>query len=140
VLVTGDGADQAARGATEVADYVPIVAALTRGAGLGLASPFLDDAVVGLLARPADPGKQALRELAVAWGLPRAFAERGKVPAFAPALPLEAFPSALSLAPVERALGRSLAWSGDDRTNVGSASLHAFVAALELELEPQEVD
>jgi asparagine synthetase B (glutamine-hydrolysing) len=136
VLVTGDGADQASRGATEAADYVPIVAAITRRSGMGLASPFLDDAVVALLARSPDPGKKALRELAVAWGLPRALAERGKVPAFAPALPRESFPPAPALARVGRALGRTLVWSADDRVNVGAASLLAFVGAFELVLEP----
>lgn len=128
VLLTGDGADQAARGATERADYVPIVAAITRGSGLGLASPFLDDALVSLLADARDPGKMALRELAVAWGLPIAIAERAKLPTFAPALPREAFPSAPALARLERSLARPLSWSDDDRANVGVASLGAFVA------------
>ncbi len=128
VLVTGDGADQAARGATETADYVPIVAAITRGCGLGLAAPFLDDALVDLLASGGDPEKTSLRELAVMWGLPRAIAERAKAPTFAPPLPRVAFPCARALASLERSLGRSLSWSGDDRANVGVASLAAFVA------------
>ena len=134
-LVTGDGADQAARGATEPADYVPIVSAITRGSHLALASPFLDDGIVDLLASARDPGKTALRALAVAWGLPGAIAERAKVPAFAPALPRSAFPSADALAHLGRALGRTLAWSDDDRANVGIASLAALVASLELQLE-----
>jgi len=136
-LLTGDGADQAARGSTEAADYVPIVAAITRGAGLELASPFLDDAIVDLLTRARDPGKIALRELAEAWGLPRSLAERSKVPTFAPALPCASFPSAPAVARLERALERSLAWSDDDRVNVGVASLAAFVSVLEPELEPR---
>lgn len=132
-LVTGDGADQAARGATEAADYVPIVAAITTGSGLTLASPFLDENLVEVLAVARDPEKIALREIAVAWGLPRSLAERAKAPTFAPAFPRSAFPSASSLAPVGRSLGRSLVWSDDDRRNVGIASLVAFVAALEIE-------
>jgi asparagine synthase (glutamine-hydrolysing) len=134
-LITGDGADQAARGAAEAADYVPIVAAITRGSGLGLASPFLDDAVVEHLVYAREPGKMGLRELVVAWGLRRSLADRPKVPAFAPPLPRAAFPAVRALARLGGALGRSLAWSDDDRANVRCASLAAFVAALELEVD-----
>lgn len=134
-LVTGDGADQAARGATEAADYVPIVAALTRGAGLALASPFLDDAVVESLVVARQAEKKGLRELAVAWGLPRAIALRQKTPTFAPPLPRAAFPAASLLARVGQALGRALAWSDDDRANVRAASLVAFVTELDLALD-----
>ncbi|MDB4936995.1 MAG: asparagine synthase [Labilithrix sp.] len=129
VLVTGDGADQAARGATERADYVPVVAAMTTGSGVALGSPFLDEAMVALLSTRGDPGKQRLRELAVAWGLPRSLADRPKVPCSAPPLPREAFPDARSLESLATSLGRALSWSADDRANVGIASLAAFAAA-----------
>lgn len=131
-LVTGDGADQASRGATEPADYVPVVSALTRGSGLTLASPFLDDALVDHLVDARDPGKIALRALAVAWGLPRALAERAKVACSAPPLPRSFFPPSTALVRLSRASGRSLAWSDDDRLNVGITSLDAFVSAFEL--------
>jgi asparagine synthetase B (glutamine-hydrolysing) len=134
-LVTGDGADQAARGATEAADYVPIVAAITRGSGLALASPFLDDVLALALAASNDPEKKALRDLAVEWGLPRELAQRAKVAAFAPPLPPTLYPGSSALALLARALDRSLAWSDDDRANVGAASLAAFVTAFGLDLE-----
>lgn len=134
VLVTGDGADQAARGAIEPADYVPIVAAITRGCGIALASPFADDDLVDLLVRLRDPSKNALRALARVWGLPDSVAGRPKVPCMAPALPRAAFPVDGALVELSRALGRTLAWSADDRVNVGVTSLAAFVRAFEIDL------
>lgn len=68
VLFTGDGADAACRGAPDL-DYVPIVASLTRGAGLRLASPFFDAQVIAAARDPAE-GKEKLRALATALGLP----------------------------------------------------------------------
>ena len=150
VLLTGDGADQAACGGAGPADYVPIVAALTRGAGVALASPFLDDEVIDILASAPDPGKRSLRELARTLGLPAVIADRPKIAAFAPPLPRAAFPDAQQLAALAglahaatgseladgadlaRTLGFAFDWSSDDRRNVGIASLAAFVSAFEL--------
>jgi hypothetical protein len=135
VLLTGDGADQAARGATEPADYVPVVASLTRGAELTLASPFLDEEVIDLLVETRDPDKHALRQLAKAWGLPSSIADRPKKPCSAPPLPRASFPRASrlrELEPVARLMRRTFAWSDDDRSNVGIASLAAFAAAFEV--------
>lgn len=134
-LVTGDGADQAASGATEPADYVPIVAALTSGAGLCLAAPFVDAAVVLSLCASPDSAKTRLRRLARAWGLPADLVERPKVPRFAPPLPRAAFPKADALSRLSRPLGRPIEWSEDDRENVGIASLAHFVAAFEVDVE-----
>jgi asparagine synthase (glutamine-hydrolysing) len=134
-LVTGDGADQAAAGAKGPADYVPIVAALTRAAGLSLAAPFVDAAVVASLAASPDQAKTRLRRLARAWGLPADLAERAKVPRFAPALPRSAYPTAPVIERLSRALQRPLTWSPDDRLNVGIASLVHFVSAFELDIE-----
>lgn len=136
-LVTGDGADQAAAGAREPADYVPIVAALTSGAGLSLAAPFVDAAVVASLAASPDKAKTRLRRLARAWGLPAELAERAKVPRFAPSLPRDAYPKAQVTERLSRALQRPLAWSDDDRLNVGIASLVHFVSAFELDVETE---
>ena len=139
MLVTGDGADQAARGATEPADYVPIVAAITRATGIGLAAPFVDEEVVELVVAAADPDKRILRELAIAWGLPSAIANRPKIPCFAPPLPRQRFPEPAALAHLATLLARTsgftrpLAWSADDRLNVGLASLAAFVRVFEIE-------
>lgn len=138
-LVTGDGADQACRGAVEPADYVPIVAAITRGFDLAVASPFVDTAMIDLLVdlhAPAAPAKQALRALAKLWGLPASIADRPKTPCWAPPLPRGTFPVAASLVSLSRVLGRPLVWSpDDDAANVGVASLSAFVHAFEITLE-----
>ena len=77
-LVTGDGADAVFRGAPDL-DYVPIVAALTRSAGLELASPFFSPAVVAAT-RP-DPGKRAIRAYVAAAGLAPAPKRARSVPA-----------------------------------------------------------
>lgn len=84
VLVTGDGADQVARGELGE-DYLPIVGALTRSAGLLPVAPFLDERVRA--ATPLDPSKRALRELAVALGAPRAHVAAPKVARLMPPLP-----------------------------------------------------
>jgi asparagine synthetase B (glutamine-hydrolysing) len=60
-VITGDGADQAFAGAPGC-DYLPIVGALFAGAGVGLCCPFLDERVLALAARGADPHKTMLRQ------------------------------------------------------------------------------
>jgi hypothetical protein len=85
VLITGDGADEVFGGTTG-GDYLPIVGALTRAAGLAAWAPFLDPAVVATVAR--DPGKRALRALAQELGVPAEVASRAKRPRFAPAMDL----------------------------------------------------
>jgi asparagine synthetase B (glutamine-hydrolysing) len=67
-LVTGDGADAVFAHRPDL-DYVPIVAALTRAAGLGLASPFFADAIVEQTL--LDPTKRATRDYLRANGLGR---------------------------------------------------------------------
>jgi hypothetical protein len=140
VLLTGDGADQAARGAREPADYVPLVAALTRAAALRWAAPFADDDVAVVLAAGVDAlpasrdPKAALRRLAVHWGLPEALAFAPKRPTYAPPLPRAAFPPSRRVTALARALGRDLGWSDDDRRNVGVTSLSALVDAFRIEI------
>lgn len=114
VLVSGDGADQAARGAAEAPDYVPIVAACTRGAGLALASPFFADDVVDSIVALGDPSKARLRALAVKWGLPSDIVMRPKKRSWAPPIP-------------RSATARQGAWSPDDRENVAAASFTAWM-------------
>ena len=135
-LLSGDGADQASRGATEAPDYVPLVASLTRGAGLRFASPFCEDVVIEALATRRDPAKAALRELAGAWNVPASIARRPKTSAWAPPLPRAAFPRADVVAALARELGRPLAWSNDDRRNAGIASLACLVDAYDVALGP----
>lgn len=137
-LLTGDGADQAARGAVGAADYVPHVAALTRAAGLSWAAPFASDDVVEHLVAQVDPEradpKASLRALAVSWGVPEELAFAPKRATYAPPLPVRAFPPSARVARLARALDRGLAWSNDDRTNVGIASLSALVDVFGIEV------
>jgi hypothetical protein len=85
VLVTGDGADEVFRG-TSGADYLPVVGALTRAAGLVPSAPFLDPEVAPFVA--PDPDKRALRALAEELGVPPAIAQRPKRARFAPPMDL----------------------------------------------------
>jgi asparagine synthetase B (glutamine-hydrolysing) len=62
VLITGDGADQVFAG-SDPRNYLPIVGALTRAAGLELRSPFVHEAVLAS-APPPTSDKAALREIA----------------------------------------------------------------------------
>ncbi|GEP43849.1 asparagine synthase-related protein [Brevifollis gellanilyticus] len=62
VLITGDGADQVFAG-SDPRNYLPIVGALTRAAGLELCSPFLYEAVLSS-APPPTSDKAALRDIA----------------------------------------------------------------------------
>jgi hypothetical protein len=78
VVLTGDAADHVMR-RDVTADYLPLVGALHDAAGLALASPFLDDAVVdALLFEEPDPGKTLLRAIAARRGVPRALVETRK--------------------------------------------------------------
>jgi asparagine synthase (glutamine-hydrolysing) len=85
IAITGDGADQAFSGAPSET-YLPIAGAIADAAGVALACPFLDDAVVAL-AGPADPHKRALRNLARTL-LPDAIALAPKAPRLAPPIDL----------------------------------------------------
>lgn len=110
VLVTGDGADEVFRG-TSGADYLPIVGALARAAGLVPVAPFLAESVAAHIAE--DPHKHALRELAVSLGVPESIARRPKQPRFAPPMDLSSLwdgPRAVALA---QALGREMDLSTD---------------------------
>lgn len=119
VLVTGDGADEVFRG-TSGADYLPIVGALARAAGLAPVAPFLDESVAAHVA--ADPHKGALRELAVALGVPAAIAGRPKQPRFAPPIDLSPLRDGPRIAALARVLGRDPDES-TDRARVGWTTL-----------------
>ena len=83
-LFTGDGADAACRGAPDL-DYVPLVAALTDGAGVQLRAPFLDPVTI---AAARGENKKELRSLATALGLPRTLIEATKRGRMMPAIDL----------------------------------------------------
>jgi len=83
VLLTGDGADQLFSG-SDPRNYLPLVGAMTRAAGLELRSPFFDPRVAASAPAPT-PDKSALRVAAARW-LPPDIANRRKSPRFAPPL------------------------------------------------------
>ncbi len=83
VLITGDGADQVFS-CSDPRNYLPIIGALTREAGLVLRSPFLNEVVIGAAPSPT-PDKSALRVLAADF-LPSMTAQGAKLPTYAPPL------------------------------------------------------
>ena len=83
-LLTGDGADAILSGIPDD-DYTPVVAALVRGAGLRLVSPFFADPfVAAALASGPDPHKRTVRALARTLGLPDWLTEGCKRPRLFP--------------------------------------------------------
>lgn len=84
-LLTGDGADAILSGIPDD-DYTPVIAALVRGAGLRLVSPFLSEPfVAAALASGPDPDKRTARALARSLGLPAWLTEARKHPRLFPA-------------------------------------------------------
>ena len=79
-LITGDGADQVLNGAAS-AIYIPLVQAICDACGVRLESPFFEPAVAFL---PPDPGKRALRALALELGVPETVALTAKSPKLTP--------------------------------------------------------
>jgi asparagine synthase (glutamine-hydrolysing) len=90
MVITGDGADQVFAGA-DGRNYLPIIGAMARVAGITLGSPFLDERV---LARAGDTGvdtnKSGLRAAAAELLPPQIF-ERRKAPCLMPDLDLSLF-------------------------------------------------
>ncbi len=93
LLVTGDGADQVFAG-TDPRNYLPIVGAMSRSAGLRTVSPFLDSQVIAWAQKKgADPQKMALRKTAERL-IPRSICVRPKAPRLFPEHDLSGFRSA----------------------------------------------
>ncbi len=88
VLLTGDGADQVFAG-SDPRNYLPIIGALTRSAGLELRSPFFDEALIAAAPAPT-PDKSALRKVAYTW-LPEALITRPKTATYAPDFDLSVY-------------------------------------------------
>ena len=124
VLITGDGADELFRG-TRGADYLPIVGALTRAAGLIAVAPFLDPIVAEV---PLDPDKRALRTFAGELGVPETIAWAPKAPRFAPPMDLSRHRDAARIAALGRYLGRTPA-RATDRERVAWTTLSLFADA-----------
>ena len=101
VLLTGDGADQVFAG-SDPRNYLPIIGALTRNAGLELRSPFFDEALIATAPAPT-PDKSALREVARTW-LPEALITRPKTATYAPDLNLSAYWNELAIHSLARQL------------------------------------
>ncbi len=128
VLLTGDGADEVFRGTTSD-DYLPIVGALTRAAGLTPLAPFLAPAVIASVTGiPRDPGKQPLRALACALGVPEAIAMQPKHPRYAPAMDLTPHLDLPTISALARSLGRAPDLTSD-RARVGWTTLALFARA-----------
>jgi asparagine synthase (glutamine-hydrolysing) len=125
VLVTGDGADEIFRG-TSGGDYLPIVGALTRAAGLRPEAPYLDPGVAPFVAE--DPGKRALRDLALELDVPEEIARRPKRPRLAPPMDLERYRDDALVAALGRSLGR-MPSLGTDRERVAWTTLALFARA-----------
>lgn len=121
VLITGDGADEVF-GGTNGGDYLPVVGALTRAAGLTAWAPFLDPAVAGF---GLDVGKRMLRDLAVELGVPVEVATRVKRPRFVPALDLERYWDDVRVTELGRWLGLAPS-RASDRACVGWTTLALF--------------
>lgn len=83
VLITGDGADQVFAG-SDPRNYLPIIGALTRAAGMELSSPFVHEAVMASAPAPTRD-KAALRAVAHEV-LPHSFAHGPKTATYAPPL------------------------------------------------------
>jgi asparagine synthetase B (glutamine-hydrolysing) len=121
LLITGDGADEVFRGGSG-GDYLPIVGALTRAAGLTAVAPFLDPIVAEVA---LDPDKRALRSFAGALGVPEAIAWAPKAPRFAPAMDLSCHRDVARIAALGRHLGRTPA-QASDRERVAWTTLSLF--------------
>ena len=102
-VITGDGADQVFAGA-DGRNYLPIVGALVRSAGLELLSPFLDEEVIAFArTQKVDPDKTVLRQ-AAADVLPREIAWLRKVPRLAPDMDLARYWDANAVEEIRQAL------------------------------------
>lgn len=102
ILISGDGADEIFRGDTG-ADYLPIVGALTRAAGLTALAPFLTPQVAAAVIR--DPNKHALRSLACELGIPESIAWHPKTPRLAPRMNLARHQDSTHIAALAHHLG-----------------------------------
>lgn len=111
VLITGDGADQVFAG-SDPRNYLPIIGALTREAGMELRSPFFDSRVMASAPAPTRD-KTALRELAKAY-LPEELLNRPKKATYAPALDVSAFWKDSSIQDLAKELGLARPHPGQD--------------------------
>lgn len=120
VLITGDGADQVFAG-SDPRNYLPIIGALTRAAGMDLRSPFLNEVVIASAPAPT-ADKAALR--AVARDVLPAECVRGpKTATYAPPLDVSAHWRANAIAPLANRLGCAALLPGASRESVLWTSL-----------------
>jgi hypothetical protein len=90
LVITGDAADQVFAG-VDGRDYLPIVGAIFRAAGLRWCAPFAEEAVVAIAGRGViDANKSALRA-AAADLLPASCLEQRKRPTLAPPIDLSGY-------------------------------------------------
>jgi asparagine synthase (glutamine-hydrolysing) len=127
ILVSGDGADEIFRG-TSGGDYLPIVGALTRAAGLRPEAPYLDPEVAPFVAE--DPDKRVLRALALTLGVPDEIARGAKRPRLAPPMDLDRYRDDALVAALGRCLGRAPS-RDTDRERTSWTSLAILARAFE---------
>ena len=132
VALTGDGADEVFALRNDD-DYLPIAAALTESAGVSLASPFFDPAVIAYAqSRTPDPGKKELRAVASS-RLPRAVIETPKRPRFAPPIDVSTHLDETRAARLAQAMDVPLRFT-TDAERVGWTTLSLLCDMLELDV------
>jgi hypothetical protein len=131
LVLTGDGADHVLC-RDRSADYLPIVKALTDAAGVELACPFLDPAVVAhLRALPPDPHKEVVRQLASAFPIPDPLVARPTTTRLAPPIELGDLVAAGAIERLARQIGRPPPDLERDRDRVLWTTLVLLVDAFE---------
>jgi len=120
VLITGDGADQVFAG-SDPRNYLPIIGALTRAAGMELRSPFLNEVVIASAPEPTSD-KAALRAVA-RHVLPAECVRGPKTATYAPPLDVSAHWRADAIATLANRLGIAAPSPGASRESVLWTSL-----------------
>lgn len=120
VLITGDGADQVFAG-SDPRNYLPIIGALTRAAGMELRSPFLHAAVIASAPAPT-ADKAALRAVARDV-LPSQCLQGPKTATYAPPLDVAALWHPDAITTLARRLGFALPSPGASAESVLWTSL-----------------
>lgn len=127
VLITGDGADQVFAG-TDPRNYLPIIGALTRAAGVELRSPFVHETVIASAPEPT-ADKAALRAIARD-ALPTTWAQGPKTATYAPPLDVSAHWRADAITPLTQRLGCDAPSAGSSPESVLWTTLGLLAALL----------
>jgi len=124
-LLTGDGADELFCDSNG-ADYLPIVCALGRGAGVTSVAPFCDPTLIPFVR--VDPSKIELREFALSLGIPPEIAYAPKRARFAPRMNLDRYWDTAEIEMLGQSIGQKPS-PISDRDYVGWVTLLLFARA-----------